>query len=152
MVYDSRERLFGLRAMEILHAMALQFPSLAVNIDLWRPVVVSQPHGQYSDDATEVWVRLGESVPAFYIESMERWFELGVGIVIQNYNYIILPGGYNLQPSDHIILNSMSWLITESAEQAGIAKLRIDQTKSRFVMPDRAAPTYRQMGMRARIK
>jgi len=145
----SKEAVFRTRILEVLASMALQFPSLSVRIDLWRPAIVNR--GEYADQQVEVWIRLDEEVPAFYVETMERWFEKEIGIIRENVNYVILPAGFDLEPDDHVILNGESWMVIQSAEQAGISKVKIDIRKSRFVAPARTEPTYRQMTMKARI-
>lgn len=155
MLPGAKEEAFGARVYEILGGLAEQYPSLSVTVDLWRPTIVSQMASEYSDDKAEVWVRLDEAVPAFFIETMERWYEVGVGLVRENYNYVILPGDYNLEPDDHIIMENTAWMVVASADQAGIAKLRVDKTKSRFKNPprliSRATQTYRQCTLRALI-
>jgi hypothetical protein len=150
-VYDSKESLIRDRMLEILAALQLQYPSLSVTIDLWRPKVVTPSSSGFADEGIEVWIRLDENVPAFFVETMERWYEEAVGIINQNTNYIILPAGHDLEPDDHIILNGESWMVIDSAEQAGISKLKVDKQKSRFKAPSRVVPVYRELGMKARI-
>jgi len=148
---STKETAYSARVFEVLEAMALQFPSISVTMEIWRPASVNKGGDLYADQQVEVWVRLGEDVPAFYIEKLERWFDSVLGIVHQDAHRVILPEGYDLRGDDHIILHGDAWLITQSAEQAGVAQLMIDKAKSRFVRPPRTDPTYRQMTMRARI-
>jgi len=58
---------------------------------------------------------------------------------------------YNLEPTDHVIINGEAWMVTEFVKQAGISKLKLDRVKSRFKAPPRTDPVYRQMTMRAKI-
>ncbi len=147
--FGSREEAFNERVLEMLDAMSEQYPSLSAHVDLWRPAVVNRIG--YLDQQTEVWIRLDEAVPAFFVETMERWYDKEVGIVKENFNYIVLPSGYELEPDDHVLIDGTPWMVIQSAEQAGIAKIKVDKLKSRFIMPARYTPTYRQLGMKARI-
>ena len=147
----SREAVFQARIMEVLGALTKQWPSLSVRIDLWRPAVVSRLATEFGDESTEVWVRLDENVPAFYVQSQERWFEKEVGVIRQMVNSVILPGGIGVRVGDHVFMNGTSWMVVDCADQAGIAKLKIDEQKSRWVPQSRLDPVYRQQGIRARI-
>lgn len=147
----SKEEVFADRMQEILASMAEQWPSLSVMVDLWRPCVVSQSEDQFSDDATEVFVRLAEQIPAFFVETSERWFDKELGIIRQNTNHVIIPSGLGIRVDDHVMLNGVPWLITQAAEQAGVAKLTMDKLKSRFVAPARFATVYRQFQAKACI-
>jgi hypothetical protein len=146
----SKEFVFRGRVLEILEALALQWPSLSIRVDFWRLSVVSQSD-DYSDKQVERWVRLAENVPAFLVSSAERWFEKEVGIIRMNMDWLITTALYNLEPNDHVIVNGEPWMITEAVEQAGIGKLKIDRVKSRFKAPPRTDPVYRQLIIKARI-
>ena len=146
----SKEAIFQTRILEILNALALQYPSLSITIDLWRLTTVTQTNSQYSDDLIERWVRIAENVPAFFISTAERWYQKEEGIICMNTNWVILPA-YDTEPNDHIIMDGESWMVIETAEQMGIAKLKVDKPKSRFVMPPRTDPTFRQTTIKARI-
>ncbi len=146
----SKEAIFRDRVLEILDALALQWPSLSVHVDFWRPTVISQSD-DYADKQVETWVRLAEEVPAFFVSTVERWYEKDVGIIRMNTDWLIVPALYNLEPNDHVILNGEPWLIFEATEQAGIGKLKIDRVKSRFQAPPRTDPTVRQLAIKARI-
>jgi hypothetical protein len=147
----SKEAIFRARVLEILGALALQWPSLSVTVDLWRPMVISHTADEYSDATVERWIRLGESVPAFFVESQERWFEKDVGIIRENQNWVIIPGGYELEPDDHIILKGRPWMVIKAAEQAGISKIQVDLQKSRFVAPARTEAVNRLLGIKVLI-
>lgn len=146
----SKEAAFRDRVLEILDALAVQWPSLSVHVDLWRIGVVN-PTTDYSDKQVQVWVRLAEEVPAFFVTTAERWYQADVGVIRMQVNWIITPALYSLEADDVVILNGEAWMVVEAAEQAGISKLKIDHVKSRFIAPPRTDPTYRQMGMKARI-
>ena len=146
----SQEAIFRGRVLEILGALALQWPSLSVTVDFWRLGVVSQSD-DYSDKQKEVWVRIAENVPAFFVSTVERWYQKEEGIIRMNADWLIIPALYNMEPSDHVIINGEPWMVTDSAEQAGIGKLKIDRPKSRFKAPARTAPTYRQLTIKAKI-
>lgn len=145
----SKEEVFKGRILEVLAGMALQYPSLSVLIDIWRPAVVNRTG--YADTQTEVWVRVAESVPAFYVKTFDRWYEKEVGVLTSPASFVILPDTFNIVPEDHIILNGEACMVITTAEQAGISKVKIDKQKSRFVHPARSAPVYRQIGMKARL-
>lgn len=145
----SKEAAFNARILEILEGMALQYPSLSVLIDIWRPCVVNK--SGYADTQTEVWVRLAENVPAFHVNTFERWYEKEVGVLISPVAYVILPDVFNIEPEDHIILKGVPHMVITTAEQAGVSKIKIEKQKSRFVHPPRSAPTYRQMTIKARL-
>jgi len=146
----SKEAVFRDRVLEILDALALQWPSLSVHVDFWRIAIVSSTD-DYSDKQTEHWVKLAENVPAFFVSTVERWYQKEEGIIRMNTDWLITPALYNLEPTDHVIVNGEPWMITESTEQAGIGKLKIDRVKSRFKAPPRTDPVYRQMTIRAKI-
>jgi hypothetical protein len=146
----SQEEAFRERVYEILGALALQWPSLSVRVDLWRQGVVSQADG-YSDTQVEVWIRLAENVPAFRVSTVDRWYQKEEGVIYMNQDWLILPAHYTLEPTDNVIVDGIAWMVIDSAEQAGVSKVKIDLAKSRFKMPARTLPTYRQMGMKARI-
>lgn len=146
----SKEFAFRGRVLEILDALALQWPSLSVRVDMWRISVVN-PTTDYSDKQVQVWVRLAENVPAFFVTTAERWYQKEEGVIHMNVEWIITPDLYDMEPDDVVILNGSSWMVVEAAEQAGISKLKIDHVKSRFIAPPRTDPTYRQMTMKARI-
>jgi len=120
-----------------------------VTVDVWRPKVVSL--AEFADEGKEVWIRLEENVPAFFLEDMDRWFDKEVGIILQDNHNLLLPDGLDIHPDDHVILNGESWMVVGSADQAGIAKVKIDKPKSRFRMPARTAPTYREVGVKVKI-
>ncbi len=146
---NSKESLMRDRLLNVLEVSALQFPSMSVTIDLWRPKVVSR--GEFADEGVEVWIRLDEEVPAFFIDKMSRWFDEAVGIIEQTTNSIVLPGGHILKVDDHIILQGEPWIVIGVQDIGGICAARIDKQKSRFQMPARTVPTYREIGMKARI-
>jgi hypothetical protein len=147
----SKEAVFRGRVLEILNAMALQYPSLSITVDLWRLGVVSGAESQYPDDMVERWIRIAENVPAFFVSTAERWYQKEEGIIRMNVDWVITPALYDMEPSDHVIINGEAWMVVETAEQAGISKLKIDKVKSRFKAPPRTDPTIRQMAMRAKI-
>lgn len=147
----SKEAIFRARVLEILGALAAQWPSLSVTVDLWRPLVISHTADEFSDATVERWIRLGEAVPAFFVETQERWFEKDIGIIRQNQNWVIIPSGHGLETDDHIILNGRPWMVLESADQAGISKVKVDLQKSRFMAPPRTDPTNRLLGIKASI-
>lgn len=147
----SKEAVFRDRVLEILEALALQWPSLSVTVDLWRYSVITPPLTGYSDSGIERWVRIAENVPAFFISTAERWYQKDEGVIRMNVDWIITPALYDMEPSDHIIINGESWMVIETAEQAGISKLKVDRVKSRFEAPPRTDPTFRQMTMKVRI-
>lgn len=146
----SQEEAFRERVYEILGALAEQWPSLSVRVDLWRQGVVSQTDG-YSDTQVEVWIRLAENVPAFRVSTVDRWYQKEEGVLYMNQDWVILPAHYTLEPTDNVIIEGIAWMVIDSAEQAGVSKVKIDLAKSRFKMPPRTAPTYRQIGMKAKI-
>lgn len=148
----TKEDVFKERVLEILDALALQYPSLSVHVDLVRPAVVSMTNADYPDVIVEKWVKLAEHVPAFYLETLEKWFQQDVGIVRQNTSYVILPAGYDLEPDDHIILNGEPWMVIRAAEQMGVSKVQVDRPKSRYKGVPKTEPTYRQTSMKARIE
>jgi len=145
-----QEDAFRARVYEILGALALQWPSLSVRVDLWRQGVVSQTN-DYSDAQTEVWIRLAENVPAFRVSTVDRWYQKEEGVIYMNQDWLILPAQYTLEPTDNVIIEGLAWMVINSAEQAGVSKVRIDLAKSRFVMPPRTDPTYRQVTTKCRI-
>jgi hypothetical protein len=147
----SKEAVFRGRVLEILTALALQYPSLSVTVDLWRLGVINGGDSDYPDDTVEKWIRIAENVPAFFVSTAERWYQKEEGIIRMNVDWVITPALYNMEPSDHVIIGGEPWMVVETAEQAGISKLKIDKVKSRFVAPSRSDPTYRQMSIRARI-
>jgi len=146
----SKEAVFRDRVLEILDALALQWPSLSVHVDFWRLAVVSQAD-DFSDKQTEVWVRIAEGIPAFFVSTVERWYQKEEGVIRMNVDWLITPALYNLEPTDHVIINGEAWMVTEFVKQAGISKLKLDRVKSRFKAPPRTDPVYRQMTMRAKI-
>ena len=146
----SQEEAFRERVYEILGALAEQWPSLSVRVDLWRQGVVSQTDG-YSDAQVEVWIRLAENVPAFRVSTVDRWYQKEEGVIYMNQDWVIIPARYTLEPTDNVIIDGVAWMVIDSAEQAGVSKVKIDLEKSRFQMPPRTDPTYRQMTMKARI-
>ncbi len=143
------ERALRNRLLSVLETMARIMPSLSVTVDVWRPKVVSL--AEFADEGREVWIRLGEGVPAFFLEDMSRWFDTKVGIYLQDDHNLMLPDGMDIRPDDHIIINGESWMVVGSAEQAGISKVKVDKVKSRFRAPARTEPTYRELGMKVRI-
>lgn len=146
----SREEFFRQRLQAVLGVLACQYPSLLVQVDLWRPKVVSDSD-EYSDETTESWIRLGENVEAFILDQPERFFQADVGIINQTNRYLLLPEGYGLRPDDHIIVQGQAWLVVESTEQMGVAKVKLDKTKQRFKRPGRFDPTLRELGVKAAI-
>lgn len=146
----AREAIFKSRVQTVLGALACQFPSLFIRVDFWRPRVVEITDG-YADSDVEKWVRLAESVEAFVLEQPERFFQSEVGIINQTNRFLIIPEGLGLRPDDHVIVQGEAWLIVEAVEQAGVAKVKLDRTKNRFVRPGRFDPTYRQIGVKVAI-
>lgn len=151
MINGAREKLFAARVQEVLRALASQWPSMSVTVDLWRPSLLTNDPAAYIDDQDEVWVRLDEGVSAFFVQTTERWYQKEEGVIRTNFNWLILPAGLNVRADDHVIFQSESWLVLEAAEQAGVLKIKIDKQKSRFVNPARTTPAYRQMLMRTKI-
>jgi hypothetical protein len=146
----SKEAIFRERVLEIMDALSLQWPSLSVHVDFWRLSVIN-PTNDYPDKQIERWVRLAENVPAFWVSTVERWYQKEEGIIRMNINWVITPALYDLEPSDHVIINGGPWMIIEATEQAGIGKLKIDRVKSRFKAPLRTDATIRQLTIKARI-
>jgi hypothetical protein len=137
------------RLLDVLKTMALLMPSLSVTIEVWRPKVVSV--SEFADEGKEVWIRLAENVPAFYLEDMNRWFDKEIGIVLQNDHKLLIPDGCDVRPDDHVIVNGEAWMVVGSVEQAGISQLKIDKAKSRFRVLARELPIYRELGIKVRI-
>jgi len=145
----TRQADFRDRLLEVLGAMEEMMPEMSVTVDLWRPDVVD--HSGYADEQKEVWVRLGENIPGFRIQTSDRWYEEGVGIIRKNWDWLLLPDDLGVKTDDHVIIEGEVFMISESAEMGGVFKGKIDSQKSRFVPPTRTTPVYRQLGMKARI-
>jgi hypothetical protein len=124
-------------------------PGMSVTVELWRPDILN--HDGYADEQVEVWVRLDENIPGFRFQTSDRWFELGVGIIRQNWDWLILPDDLGVKTDDHVIIKGEVFMIASSEEQGGVFRCKLDSQKIRFVRPPRSAPTYRQMGMKANI-
>ncbi len=146
---QTKQGAFRARLIQVLGAMADQYPECAVEVELWRPRILNEDG--YPDEQTEVWVRLGEDVPGFRVEQGERWFQEGIGVINQVHHLLILPDGFGLRPDDHVVIEGDAWLIIEATEMCGVEKLKLDRVKSRFARPARAEPVYREVGMKARI-
>jgi hypothetical protein len=147
----SKEFVLRGRVTEVLNALATLWPELSVTVDFWRLAVISQSD-DYSDQQTERWIRIAESVPAFFLSTVERWYQKEEGVIRTHVNWLITKQLYGIEPSDHIILNGEGWMVTEATEQSGVAKMRIDRVKSRFVMPARTAAVNRQLTIKANIQ
>lgn len=137
------------RLIQSLTAMEKLMPELAVIVEIWRPTVVN--HSGYADEQIEVWVRIAEDVPGFRFQTRDRWFELGVGIIRKNWDWLILPDDLGVETDDHVIIEGEVFQISESEQQGGIFQCKLDSQKVRFIRPPRSAPTYRQMSMKANI-
>lgn len=149
MANNSKESLMRARLLNVLEVSALQFPSMSVTIELWRPKVVSP--GEFADEAHEVWIRLDENVPAFCVDKMSRWFDAIVGVTEQKSTSIVMPGGHVLAVDDHVILRGEPWIVTGIEDIGGICTAKIDKQKSRFRTPGRNISIYREIGLKARI-
>jgi hypothetical protein len=145
----TRQAEFRERLLEVLAAMEEMMPEMTVAVELWRPDVVD--HSGYADEQEEKWIRLDENVPGFRFQTRDKWGERGVGIITQNWDWLLLPDDLGIQTGDHVDIDGEIFMISESEEQGGVFKGKIDKQKSRFVRPARTDPTYRQMGMKARI-
>lgn len=147
----TREALFRIRVQQILKGLAGQYPSVYVTADFWRYTVVSADPNTYLDKQPQTWVRLSESIPVFFFEKHERFYQAGTGIINQRKRYVICPDNLGLVSGDTVIVNGNSLMISEHEEMVGVCRLTVEQEKSNFVQPARNAPTYRQLGMKARI-
>jgi hypothetical protein len=145
----TRQADFRARLLEVLDAMAEMMPGMVVSVEVWRPAIVD--HSGYADEQVEVWVRVDENVPGFRFQTRDRWFELGVGIVRQNWDWLILPDGLSIKTDDHVIIQGDVFMVSESEEQGGVFRCKLNSQMTRFVRPPRSAPTYRQLGMKASI-
>lgn len=137
------------RLLEVLAAMKDIMPGMAVEVEIWRPDVLN--HSGYADEQVEIWVRLDENVPGFRFQTSDRWFELGVGIIRQNWDWLILPDDLGIKTDDHVIIKGEVFMISASEEQGGVFRCKLNSQMPRFIRPPRSAPTYRQMGMKANI-
>lgn len=151
MVYyeGTRQAAFRERLLEVLGAMEEQMPEMSVLVELWRPDVVNRVG--YADEQEEVWVRLGENIPGFHFETSDRWYEAGVGIIRQNWDWLILPDDLGIKTDDHVIIEGTVYMIKESTEMGGVFKCKIDKQMSRFIRPARTLPVYRQFAVKANI-
>lgn len=147
----SRESLFKARVQQILRCLQGQFPSIFIKADFWRQTVVSYDGSIYSDDQTQQWVRLDEQVGAFFFEAKERFYQAEVGIINQRTKYLLVDQNLGLVAGDHVIVFGTSYFIDEIEQLSTIAKLKLAQEKSNFVMPGRDVATYRIMTMRVRV-
>lgn len=153
----SREALFAARLRSILKLMGCQFPSLFQTVDFWRPAVVTPTfdacgNETFPDEEQEVWVRLGESIAAFVFEKEEKFFQAGEGVVRMRVTWVYVPEGMDIRGDDHVIIGGFAYMVTESIEQAGVCKLKVEKAKSRFQRPARTDPTYRQFEIKAAIQ
>ena len=151
MIYeDSRQAVMHERFDQVLGALAEQMPDGVKSVELWRPTVVNR--SGYADDQTEVWVRLGEDVPAFKGDKPEHYIRTEVGTAIkQKGTLLFLTDEFGLFPDDHIVIDGVAYVVTEELTGMGFQKLTIDRQSSRFSRPARTEPVYRQMAMKARI-
>jgi hypothetical protein len=145
-----REAAFRTRVQGVLAALACQYPSLMVRVDLWRPKVVSHDT-RFTDDEIEQWIRLDEQVLCMKLEQIERFYQADVGIINQKNEFILLPEGYGLRPDDHVVIQNVGYLVAEATEQMGVCRLKVTREKSRFTVPGRFDTVYREMGIRARV-
>lgn len=146
----SRAEAFKERLAEVLECAAGEFPDLFVTLDAWRPMLLKQTD-DYPDERTEVWVRLGESVDAFNIEKYDKLYQAEIGLIRQKVNQLILVDTYNLVPDDHVVINGKAFVIVDEAKKLGMQRATIDASKSRFKIPRRSAPTYRNLQVKAKI-
>lgn len=151
----TRDDIFRQQIQDKLKALHAQFPSLSLHIDAWRPYITTVDTDEYADEQTEVWVRLGERIPAFLQEVNERWFQPEMGVLNQRVSYLLLHQLYGFRPDDHVIVNGRAYLVVEAVEQMGVSKLKIDRIKQRFEpnnIPGRFAPINRLLYIGACIQ
>lgn len=152
----SREALFRKRLRSVLVLLGCQYPSLFPLVGFWRPAVVTPSfdacgNEDFPDNEQEVWVRLGESIAAFVFEKEERFFQADQGIVRMLVKFVIVPEGMDIRGDDHVIIDGWAYMVTESVEQMGVTRLKVERAKSRFKAPARSEPTYRQLECKAAI-
>jgi len=135
----------------ILACLGSQVPSMFVTVDLWRQTVISVDPTLFADEQVMVWVRLAENVPVMVIESKRRFYKEEIGVINEFSRYLVSADPLFIRPGDHVCYGGESHFISEIETQAGITKAKIEQQKSAFIMPARTDPTYRILGMRARI-
>jgi hypothetical protein len=152
---STQEDRFRDRLLQVLTGLGIRFPSLFRTADFWRQTVISYDPTAYADDQTQVWVRLGEQVPVFFYEKMERFYQAETGIINERVTYLFATELLDLVSGDHVIVSGISYLIVNIDKQAGVVQLKISPEKSNFVMPDRnmdgSYRTYRLFSARARI-
>ncbi len=148
---NSRELLFTRRVQTMLGALAVQYPTLFVTVDIWRLMVTNSGNGQYIDTETEMQIRLAEGVPAFNYVKEDKLYQAEVGLIRTRVNCLILPSGYDLEPDDHVIIHGRPYIIINARETMGVCCCTIDNPKNRFMVPARNAPTNRIIGMKCNI-
>ena len=153
----TREGAFRGRVQEILRALACQYPSLFFRADFWRIAVVTPifdgcGEEDFNDQDREVWVRLGEGVNIFTYETRVRFWQAAEGIIWQQIRWMMAPEGLGLEPGDHVVFNGQSFMISDMTSMMGVTKMKIESAKSRFIMPGRDIPTYRQLQVKAAIQ
>ena len=150
----TRDQLFRERVQQILGTMQAQYPTLFVQVELYRLNVVSFPANESIDDQPEVFIRLdqGPNVTAFNYQTMDRWYQADVGLVQMKVNNLIVPGEYDLQPDDHVIIGGIAYMVVDAQNIMGVCKAKIDLPKARWVKQPRGTPTYRQFLVQAYIQ
>lgn len=156
---DSRQAAMHERFDQVLGALAEQMPDGVKAVELWRPSVVNR--SGYADDQTEVWIRLGEDVPAFKGDKPEHFVRTPAGTAFSQTdgNYAVKAKGtllfltdeFGVIPEDHVVIDGEAYIVTEELTGVGFQKLTIEKRGSRFSRPARTEPVYRQMAMKARI-
>lgn len=152
----SREAMFRLRLRSVLMAIGCQYPALFPTVDAWRYTVVSPfidacGNEGFPDQDKQVWVRLGEEIPAFVFDKEEKFYQADVGLIRMIVKWVLLPDGYDIRIDDHIVINGFAYIVVEVLSVMGVTKLKVDLAKSRFQAPARDVPTYRQFEFKAAI-
>jgi hypothetical protein len=148
----SREDAIKTRIQCALARMGASYPGSQVEVDLWRPMVVSINPLASADEQVEQWVKLADAEVAFLIERPERFFQSNVGIVNQKKIYLALYTDHGLRPDDHAVFNGQSSLIYEVTTQMGITWVTLDPVKTRFRQLPRGSTMFRQFGIKAKIQ
>jgi hypothetical protein len=141
----TRSDVFAQRVRQILGTLAVMQPALMVSCDLYRLAVVNNLG--YSDENTQVLVRLAEGIQGFNLEHEDRLFQQDVGLIRTRVNWLILPAGFGLEPDDQVVINNVPYMITEAKEEMGVCRCTLSQPKNRWVKPAHGATAFRQIGI-----